>query len=103
MPVRLDWATGWRTDRRRDGMSIRTKQLSIGVAAIAALLLASTAPAHETDQFTLPLGREFADLKDFFTQWVYDTMERAVTKTNEKIRQCLASAGSKQRLADLQS
>src|SRR5262249_15453878 len=78
----------------------------IAVAALMALtqwLAPREAPGHETDQFTLPPGREFADLKDYITRWAFDIMERGVEKTNERIRQCLSSRGSRQRLAELQS
>lgn len=73
------------------------------VAALTVLIAPSLAPAHETDQFTLPLGREFADLREHFTQWVYDTIERGVKRTNEKIRQCVSSGRNPRRLAELQS
>lgn len=50
------------------------------------LALALPANAHETDQFTLPPGREFADLSDYFTRVFYDAMARAVEKQNSRIK-----------------
>ena len=42
--------------------------------------------AAETDQFTTPIGREFADLGPFLNQWVYDLLDDGVNKTNAEIR-----------------
>ena len=45
-------------------------------------LSAITLPAmgHETDQYTLPIGREFADQGDYLTRFMFDTISRGVEK-----------------------
>ena len=40
---------------------------------------------HETDQFTIPDEREWADIGPELSRWFYDRMERAVDKTNASI------------------
>ena len=48
--------------------------------------LAARVNAHETDQFTVPVGKRFADLGDLLTEKAYETIEAAVEKTNANIR-----------------
>ena len=45
----------------------------------------AAALGHETDQFTTPIGREFADLGPFLNQWAYDLLDDGVNKTNAEI------------------
>lgn len=72
----------------------RTKRL-IALAMLAGAMFSLTqAVAHETDQFTLPEGREFADLGRYFNEWVFDAVQGGVKKTNEKI-QAARSSGRK--------
>ena len=68
----------------------------VASVALLALFASATLPvaAHETDQYTLPVGREFADLGDHFTAYFYDAIARGVDKTNDKIRAEI-SAGRK--------
>jgi ankyrin repeat protein len=58
------------------------------LALIALATSSATLPvaAHETDQYTLPVGREFADLGDYFTAYFYGAIDRGVDKTNARIR-----------------
>src|SRR5688500_4707514 len=42
--------------------------------------------AHETDQVTVPLGREFADVGAYLTRWAYQAVEGGVRATNSKIK-----------------
>lgn len=49
--------------------------------------------AHETDQFTTPIGREFVDLGPFFNQWAYDLLDAGVKKTNDQILVAIKSGG----------
>jgi ankyrin repeat protein len=42
--------------------------------------------AHETDQFTVPVGWQFADIGDELTALYYDTIERGVSQLNDRIR-----------------
>ena len=48
---------------------------------------ASSANAHETDQFTLPAGREFADIGDELTITAYTAIEKGVNKINARIKE----------------
>jgi len=56
------------------------------IFALWILLLHSPGPqAHESDQYTLPVGREFADLGMHFTRLVYGAIADAAAQTNESI------------------
>lgn len=64
------------------------------VAALALAVLALPplgARAHETDQYTLPLGREFADLRAYFSRFTYDAIATAVDFTNTAIGNSLSN------------
>jgi hypothetical protein len=54
-------------------------------------LVPLTAGAHETDQYTLPLGREFADLRAYFSRFTYDAIATAVDFTNTAIGNSLSN------------
>ena len=57
--------------------------------AIALSLMVMRAPlarAHETDQFTPPAGREFADIGDELTKTAYTAIDKGVNKINAKIK-----------------
>lgn len=58
---------------------------------------------HETDQYTLPPHKDFANLADHFTQWAYETIDAAVIKVNARISQCAAQGRNPERMAELQS
>lgn len=65
-------------------------------AALAlALALAAGTPAlaHETDQYTLPVGREFADLGPHFSRIAYDAVAAAVAEVNAAIAEAANPAG----------
>lgn len=51
--------------------------------------LAPTAGAHETDQFTMPVGRSFADLRFHYSDDVRRILSNAVRKTNAAIERTL--------------
>ena len=70
---------------------------------LAVLVAVGLARAHETDQFTLPPDRDFADLSDELTLWAYGAIQRGVDKVNRRIEQAVKSGASAQRLAELQS
>lgn len=72
--------------------------LLIGAAAV----LAPRAAAHETDQFTTPAGREFADLGPFFNRWAYDLIEGGVQRTNRQIRDSIERGDDPARMRALQ-
>lgn len=66
-------------------------------------VIALSASAHETDQFTLPMGREFADLGGYLNNWIYGAIEKGVDKTNQRIDLAVKQRYSKGELANLQS
>jgi len=62
------------------------------VTALALAVLALrplSGAAHETDQYTLPLGREFADLGVYFSGVVHRAIADAVELTNKQIEDSL--------------
>ncbi|HYO08958.1 MAG TPA: ankyrin repeat domain-containing protein [Tepidisphaeraceae bacterium] len=59
--------------------------------------------AHETDQYTLPPGREFADLSDYLTRYVYNTLAKGVERQNSRIKDALAKGAKAEELKNLQS
>ncbi|HNQ23548.1 MAG TPA: ankyrin repeat domain-containing protein [Phycisphaerae bacterium] len=74
--------------------------------AIAVYLLATLAPmsaAHEADQYTVPSGREFADLRLYFSEQFHGTLTRAMEKTNNRIRRSLKDGEPTSATARLQS
>lgn len=75
----------------------------MGLVCILIIGTVSYAWGHETDQYTLPPGREFADLGTHFNQWFYEVIERAVDRTNGHIRDHLNAKASDESLKDLQS
>jgi len=59
------------------------------VAGLLCALLALGVPpavAHETDQYTLPIGRDFADLRDEYSRMAYEAIRDAAQFTNAAIR-----------------
>lgn len=74
------------------------------LAALCALALAALgASAHETDQSTLPLGRQFADLRVPLSRTVHDAIVTATDKTNAAIRASLRAGQPNAHTAQLQS
>jgi ankyrin repeat protein len=61
---------------------------------VLAALAALPAAAHETDQYTLPANRQFADLGPYFSRYFHAAIERGVEKTNARIRAELAAGRS---------
>ncbi len=61
----------------------------ICVAFLALQLQPTPAVAHETDQYTLPVGREFADLGPHFSRIVHTAIVDAVNGTNAAIKRSL--------------
>ena len=62
-----------------------TRVIALSVACLVTLATFPAA-AHETDQYTLPVGRDFVDLGDYFTAYFHGAMTRGVDKTNARIR-----------------
>ncbi|MCC6681296.1 MAG: hypothetical protein IT445_10395 [Phycisphaeraceae bacterium] len=59
------------------------------LAAVVIAALTGAASAHDTDQFSLPVGQEFADLGDFLNQQVVDGLQKAVDDLNRRMRSVL--------------
>ena len=72
-------------------------------ALAAALLLVSAAAAHESEQFTLPAGREFADLGPHFSRIVYQAVVDAANSTNAAIRTAIEAGKPQGEIEALQS
>jgi ankyrin repeat protein len=72
------------------------------LACVAAMMLGRAARAHETDQFTLPAGREFAELGPHLNNWAYQAIERGVKKVNERIERALQEKRGQRSMAQLQ-
>lgn len=53
------------------------------------LIGAACCHAHETDQFTVPPNRKFADLGDYFNRWAYRAIAQGVNVTNTQIQEGL--------------
>jgi ankyrin repeat protein len=70
---------------------------------LLALGLTQQVRGHESDQYTLPPGREFADLGDYLNRWAYETIQEGVDQTNARIRRAKQRDVSPERLAELKS
>ncbi|MEO6435222.1 MAG: ankyrin repeat domain-containing protein [Tepidisphaeraceae bacterium] len=65
--------------------------------------LARQSAAHETDQFTLPSGREFADFGPRLTRLAYDAIAKGVDSQNREIKSAVDKAGIKAEIKSLQA
>jgi len=70
---------------------------------LTCILLSAAALGHETDQFTVPLGQEYANLSPYFAKMFHDHISAAVEKTNRKIRRCNSLGVNRRELSRLQS
>lgn len=61
----------------------------LAVVAAGFLTLTARLTAHETDQYSVPVGREFADLRFYFSEQFHDAIKYAVEKVNARIRASL--------------
>lgn len=61
------------------------RRLLLGVMLATTLLIGRRACAHETDQFTVPPDRQFADLGDFFNRWAYEAIAGGVRVANDRV------------------
>jgi ankyrin repeat protein len=100
------WSVAWRYLAARRTVKTTGKRVGF-VGAVAGLclstLLVTPIRAHESDQFTLPPGRRFADLGPHLNQWAYEAIKKGVEQTNARIREAVASDASDARLAELRS
>jgi Ankyrin repeats (3 copies) len=74
-------------------------------ALLACVTLAHLSPAqsHESEQYTLPAGRDFADLGPYFSKIAYDAIVGATAETNAAIAQAIEAGGAPSQLEELQS
>lgn len=82
------------------------KLLATGVLLFVVLISANTLRANETDQFTLPVDKEFVDLGHYFSVVHYRVVKNAVDEVNRKITNALKTKDPvirKETLARLQS
>jgi hypothetical protein len=70
-------------------ISEAARLLVLALAGALLLLNARPAGAHETDQYTLPIGRDFADLRYDYSRMAYDAIRDAAQFTNSVIRSSL--------------
>lgn len=64
----------------------------VGVLGLLAFVLTLAIPpalGHETDQYSVPVGRDFADLRFYFSEYFYDAISHAVDKLNARIDRTL--------------
>src|ERR1700693_2545060 len=97
VPVAPSWAAI--SPAPRNLMMYLTVVLALALFALRSL----TAIAHETDQYTLPVGREFADLGPHFSRVVHGAIVEAVDGTNAAIKRSLRDAGPTNETYRLQS
>jgi hypothetical protein len=67
----------------------RTFGAGIGLSLALLALNPNAAWSHETDQYTLPLGRQFADLGPHLTSIVHAAIVKAVEEANAEIERSL--------------
>jgi ankyrin repeat protein len=73
------------------------------MACVVMLALATVAAGHESDQFTLPAGREFADLGGYLNRWTFDAIKEGVDTTNARIERAKQRDASEAELKRLKS
>lgn len=74
-----------------------------GLAIALALAHAAPALAHESEQYTLPVGRDFADLGPYFSRIVFDAIVGATARANDAIADVVEGGESSASLQQLQS
>ena len=72
-------------------------------AAAIAMAVCGPVAAHETDQFTVPTGKVFADVGSELTEIYYDGIRDAVNELNTRIRRALAARRGQTFIEYLQS
>ncbi len=73
--------------RAKSSTGLRCHRMILMCFALAAV--GPLSMAHETDQYTVPTGRQFADLRFWLSEYVYDRLSAAVEVTNERIKRSL--------------
>ncbi len=107
-PDKADWNSGVPVVNIHKHV-LRSKCLSsrhARCAVILATVLTGLSPrglGHETDQYSVPTGREFADLRLWLSEYMYDAIEKGVNKTNKRIAGSLKHGQPTARTLELQS
>ena len=65
-----------------EGLRSAAGRLAAGIGLALLALQVPTVGASETDQYTLPVGREFADLRLYFSRTVHTAIVEAVNEAN---------------------
>ncbi len=66
----------------------------VGLICVSVLLLGvGRGWAHETDQYTVPVGQTYVDLGDFFNRYFINAIEDGVRRTNRRIDMALGGDG----------
>jgi ankyrin repeat protein len=83
----------------------RAVRLAVAMFAMCGALVAYAppTPSHESEQYTLPVGRNFADLGPYFSRIAYDAIVGAVAETNAEITARLEGGQTAVHLDDLQT
>ncbi len=76
---------------------------SMLAAAFAILSVSSVAIGHEADQYSVPVGREFADLRHYFSEDIYDILQAAIEKTNSRIKSSMQNGAPTAQTKSLQT
>lgn len=94
-------------DQLYRNQSARRYRKSYFVCALSGFALAAgLAPgvrAHETDQYSVPVGRQFADLRAWYSEYFYDRLAGALDLTNQKIARTLRNGQPTESTAKAQS
>jgi len=83
--------------------SMMHKLIMASVLLMMLTWLATPVRGHETDQFTLPAGREFVDMGRWFSDWTYRHINGGVQKTNRKIKQAIEMGRGAREIEELTS
>jgi len=70
---------------------------------LAVLASFPNALSHETDQFTVPAGRSFADIGDYLNRWAFDAIEKGRAVANSRIREAIERGASSREIDNLES
>lgn len=79
------------------------QRAGIVLIVLSFLFDASLTRAHETDQFSMPIDRQFADYGPLLNRWMYEQIRRGVSRQNLKIRRAIDAGKEARTIADLQS
>ena len=77
--------------------------LPAAVVAVVALLPLPPALAHESDQYSLPVGRDFADLGPYLTNIIHRAIVDAVAHNNDAVDEAIARGEPSRKIEELQS